>query len=391
MFAIAAVCLAGAGRSPGTAGEFVVLPPLAVGTMPLEEASGITGSLLHPGVLWTHNDSGNPGIIYGLTMSGAVVGSYNFGSQNDWEDIAVGPGKNGASSIYIADTGDNNFAREYARLYRYAEPATLTTSSSVIHSSQYEQARFQYPNGPDDVEALTVDPLTGEIYLFSKGNSQFPQYSEGNSTTHVYRLDQSVFDPLPAGTYHQADQLGSLSILSRVTAADISPDGRWLLIRSRSTTAYAYERLPGESIADALLGTPIPFQLASEAQGEAIGWADDSKSFFTTSERVGAAIYQYKLSPPGDANLDAVVDGADYTIWADHYLQTGATRAQGDFNHDGVVDGADYTIWADHSSPAPAALAVVPEPASWMLLAGGTLLCFLRRSGGILRLVREGR
>jgi len=50
---------------------------------------------------------------------------------------------------------------------------------------------------------------------------------------------------------------------------------------------------------------------------------------------------------PGDANYDAYVDGADYTIWADHYFQAGGWE-EGDFNDDGFVDGADYTIWADH-------------------------------------------
>ncbi len=380
--------------SVSTASEFVILPPVAVGVIPLSEASGITESQLHPGTLWTHNDSGNSGVVYGVDYTGKVTASYNFGSQNDWEDIAVGPGKNGASSIYISDTGDNNFAREFARIYRFAEPATLTTSGSVIPTSKYDVAKIQYPDGPDDVEALTVDPITGDLYLFSKGNSQFPQSSEGNSTTHVYRFDQtSLFDPLSAGSFHVAEELSSLSILSRVTSADISPDGRWLLIRSRSTTAYAYERTLGESVADALLGTPIPFQLASESQGEAIGWAADGKSFFTTSERDGSAINQYWISPPGDANLDTHVDGADYTVWADHFLQTGKSRSQGDFNGDGVVDGADYTIWTDNFSPALAAsFSAVPEPSSGFLLASGGLVAFfLRRASGVVTLTKAGR
>jgi hypothetical protein len=197
---------------------------------------------------------------------------------------------------------------------------------------------------------------------------------------------------LPPGSYHVPEELSSLSILSRTTSADISPDGHWLLLRSRSTIGFAYERTPGESIADALLSTPIPFQIASESQGEAIGWAADGKSFFTTSERDGSLIYQYQLSPPGDANLDAHVDGADYTVWADHFLQTGKTRAEGDFNGDGIVDGADYTIWADHFAPAVAAISVVPEPPSWLLLAlGGLAVIWLRRKCGVLSSSKEGR
>ncbi len=54
----------------------------------------------------------------------------------------------------------------------------------------------------------------------------------------------------------------------------------------------------------------------------------------------------YRLAPPADANGDGQTDGADYTRWADHFGEPGS-RQEGDFNSDGVVDGADYTVWAD--------------------------------------------
>ncbi len=41
------------------------------------------------------------------------------------------------------------------------------------------------------------------------------------------------------------------------------------------------------------------------------------------------------------------MDGGDYTLWADHYAQTGGWL-EGDFTGDGVTDGGDYTIWADN-------------------------------------------
>ncbi|MBL9125376.1 MAG: PEP-CTERM sorting domain-containing protein, partial [Planctomycetaceae bacterium] len=72
----------------------------------------------------------------------------------------------------------------------------------------------------------------------------------------------------------------------------------------------------------------------------------------------------------GDANFDGLVDGADYTLWADHYLQEDVGFSLGDFNQDGLVDGADYTLWADNylesdGAFAPSlAAAAVPEPAS---------------------------
>lgn len=79
--------------------------------------------------------------------------------------------------------------------------------------------------------------------------------------------------------------------------------------------------------------------------------------------------------PLGDANRDGVVDGADYTIWADHYKLAGGWR-DGDFTGDNVVDGADYTWWADNVGGGGGGSAA-PEPATVMLLAAGA--CLLRR------------
>ncbi len=82
----------------------------------------------------------------------------------------------------------------------------------------------------------------------------------------------------------------------------------------------------------------------------------------------------------GDANLDGAVDGADYTVWADHLEMTAASWQIGDFNGDGIVNGADYTLWSDNYH-AELAGAAVPEPAALSLLAFGACLPLLRRRG----------
>jgi hypothetical protein len=81
-----------------------------------------------------------------------------------------------------------------------------------------------------------------------------------------------------------------------------------------------------------------------------------------------------EFKTPGDANGDGFVDGADYTLWADHYLQA-ATWRYGNFNYDAIVDGADYTVWADNFSPAISATAhAVPEPATlWLIIVGAAI------------------
>ncbi|GEM_PF-2825987 len=92
-------------------------------------------------------------------------------------------------------------------------------------------------------------------------------------------------------------------------------------------------------------------------------WADqygqtgpDLAGDFNHDGQVDAADYTIwadnydKVSIPSDANGDGNVDGADYTVWADQYGRTGPDLAA-DFNHDGKVDGTDYMVWADHYDP----------------------------------------
>ena len=80
-------------------------------------------------------------------------------------------------------------------------------------------------------------------------------------------------------------------------------------------------------------------------------------------------------------NWDDVVDGADYTVWADHFLSTVKNWTTGDLTGDGLVDGADYTVWADHFAPgaAPALASTVPEPSTLVLGAIGVLAFAARR------------
>jgi fibronectin-binding autotransporter adhesin len=51
-----------------------------------------------------------------------------------------------------------------------------------------------------------------------------------------------------------------------------------------------------------------------------------------------------KYTYVGDANLDGMVDGSDYSLIDNGYLNHLTGWYNGDFNYDGVVDGSDYTL-----------------------------------------------
>jgi hypothetical protein len=69
----------------------------------------------------------------------------------------------------------------------------------------------------------------------------------------------------------------------------------------------------------------------------------------------------------GDGNLDGMVDGLDYLLWAANYGDNPAndppgSPGNGDYNDDGTVDGLDYLSWASNYGAGSAT--AVPEPAA---------------------------
>src|SRR5687768_5727945 len=121
----------------------------------IRESSGIVASRKHPGVFWTHNDSGNGPSIYAITREGKLIAEYTIRATNsDWEDIATDDG----GHLYIGEIG-NNARRKQIAVYQIDEPdvgGTPTTQpSDPIKLTGSWQLRF--PGGNQfDCESLFV-------------------------------------------------------------------------------------------------------------------------------------------------------------------------------------------------------------------------------------------
>jgi autotransporter-associated beta strand protein/probable HAF family extracellular repeat protein len=125
------------------------------------------------------------------------------------------------------------------------------------------------------------------------------------------------------------------------------------------------------------------------------GTNTSSGLFDGTSPAASAVLVRYTYY--GDANLDGQVDGSDYALIDNGYLNHLTGWYNGDFNYDGVVDGSDYTLMDNAFntqggalpsaliSPDAVATAViagssaVPEPASFALLAMASPILLRRR------------
>jgi hypothetical protein len=132
----------------------------------ISEASGLAVSLRHPGLLWTHNDSGHPGQLFAVRPDGRTAATVRVAGvpATDWEAIAGYRDAAGRSMLAVADTGDNAAARPFVEIVVLPEPpardATVRPERVI---------RLRYPAGGVDAEALLVDPDGGRAFVVTKG------------------------------------------------------------------------------------------------------------------------------------------------------------------------------------------------------------------------------
>ncbi len=250
----------------------------------INEASGLAASWKHPGILYTHNDSGSEPYVYCIDEHGGHRGRFhlNIEKARDWEDITVGPGpEDSISYIYVGDIGDNRGDQATIFVYRFPEPDFFGTEPSEIEIEEYDTIILRYPNSPRDAEALFVDPLTRDLYIISKRESEVGIYKAAY--------------PQPCNTITTLEHVGSLPY-TLVTAADISRDGTEILVKTYTAILF-WRRDNGSSIAEVFQSTPEMLPYTYEPQGEAVAWQALGNGYFTLSEErngVPSRLYFYQ-------------------------------------------------------------------------------------------------
>jgi len=230
----------------------------------LPEGSGLAASRRTPGRFWSHNDSGEP-VLFALEATGRVSGRLRLSGAavDDWEAVAVGPCPAG-SCIYVADIGDNDARRKRITIYRVAEPAEMTGSASGA-----DAFHAIYPDGAHDAETLLVAG-DGRLHVVTKGDTgpvalyRFPSELRAGATMRL----ELVGAPRDAGAPKGND---------RITDGALSPDGRWVVLRS--TRELMFYRAP-----ELLAGTwreagRVALTSLAEPQGEGIAFGDDRTAF----------------------------------------------------------------------------------------------------------------
>jgi hypothetical protein len=254
----------------------------------LDEISGIAASVKNPGHYWVHNDSGDDANIYLINSQGNTVATVNIAgiTSRDWEDIAIGPGPvEGETYIYIGDIGDLDKKFQLKYIYRLAEPVidTMVLKQSIrLQKSVASTFTFQYADGNRDAEILMIDPVTKDLFVVTK--------RETNVQIYTLPFPQVDGDTLLLTK-------SSVTLPFRMTnGGDISADGTEILMKNL-TTVYYWKREENESITETLTRSAIQLPYIQEPQGESIGWRRDGKGYLTVSEEkdnIKPILYYYK-------------------------------------------------------------------------------------------------
>jgi len=250
------------------------------------EISGVVASRAHPGLLWAHNDSGDSARLFALDSTGAHLGEFHLEGVTafDWEDITIGQDPaTGEEIIYIGDIGDNPGTRESVTIHKVIDP-WITAVNGVIPEDVISSTTFTYPDQPRDAEALLLDPWSNELYILSKRETR----------QILYKVPASIVP----GTTGVAEKLLVLpspplgSVRDNIVAADISPDGYEMIVKTYLQMLY-WQREDGQSLIELLTQEPMSAPYSVEKQGEAVAWDSKGLGYFSIPEGNNPTISYY--------------------------------------------------------------------------------------------------
>lgn len=253
-----------------------------IGTL-FPEANGISGIVAsrdQPGVYYVHSDRQK--ILYAIDKTGRLLGQWELTTNSayfytyNWEDISVQSVDGGPDKIWVGDIG-NNFVRgggdprTSIKILSLVEPTIDPTQVVNTKIQVVDNLEYTYPDGLHDAEGMAMDPLTGDLYVFSK---------EQESPSKIFRAKA----PLSGGVFEQVGTMDATNL----NAADFSPSGRELLVRDYMQVFY-WSRPADKTWLDVLAGTPpskkVRLQWTDGFYGEAICFSADESGFLTVSEQ----------------------------------------------------------------------------------------------------------
>lgn len=221
------------------------------------------------GTFYTHSDAGNSPILYKINVAGKVLKQIRLSVPNqDWESLA----QDKSGNLFVVDAGNNNNSRRDLAIYRFSP--TNPDKIGTIDFTYADQREFPPAKNERNFDCEASLWHDGTLYLFTRDRAN-------QATSKVYAL------PDQPGQ-HTARLLTSLSVAGEVTDADLSPNGRRLVLLGREVMFL----LEGDSFQALLKATPRRIELSGAGQTEGVVFTDDQTLIISTEQ---GAIYSYSL------------------------------------------------------------------------------------------------
>ena len=269
----------------------------SLGDDELIEASGLAASRRTPGVLWSHNDSGDSARLFALRDDGAPLLQLRLPGVDavDFEDLSIAdcPDDSGPC-LYVGDVGDNFRARDDQIVYAMPEPA-LDVDAEYRVEDAAQVWRFPVHLAEDhvNVEAFAVLPDLSAMVFLEKRN-------DDGVRIMLYRAPWTEGEDAALEVAGRFDSPGPVFVDDGqlITAIDVHPSGARLALRTY-TGVFEYRFGDGQGVAD--MGDVEPVLVVagpdSEPQGEAIAYDAEGDGLFTVSEdpfgRPGQDLHRY--------------------------------------------------------------------------------------------------
>ncbi|MEM7311546.1 MAG: hypothetical protein AAF497_00200 [Planctomycetota bacterium] len=283
-----------------------------------------------------------------------------------------------ASFLVDDATPDTDTGNPQNGLYFSAASAgQLTFSGGYVSPIDLSRSNmFVADNGPAPPTTSTIDAvqLTTDGLLIQAATFGMPNTLTSDDLPGIgFVLESSASMPVPVFQFQYADAAGQigydgmteLNVVLRVTepgavTGDFDGNGQY--------DCADIDALVAEI---SVSGSDSQFDLTGDG---AVDTSDIEAWLAEAGEiNLGAGkSYQY-----GDANLDGVVEVADFNVWNGNKFTMTTGWCEGDFTADGSVDVSDFNAWNENKFTSADA-AAVPEPQALMLLVLGFGTMILR-------------